>query len=883
MRKWTYLVAALLMGGVTTSLTSCIDNEEPAGITDLRGAKAELLRAKAEVEKAEAQKRLADAAYTNALAAIKQEKANQEALRTELMAAKNEQRKQEIQQEMALSAEKYKADLFAAQEVAAQAELAYKQALEDIEIQMIMNSKEDKYAAALVEFLQTQDFTYTIPEIAITKNEETGEVVYDEKTGLVKYEIKEKKVTVKGYYSLLTRTSQAKHELSKINTDLLNLTSTVDPLDLKKQNEAFIAYYDGLIKADEKLLAEYKELQDGSLKDWETQYDELEQKISDVVKAIDEKATKLAEDILPIDNQIKELNAAYGVRNEVKFSFDSKLSPKIESYLYNVIYRVFDDKRIDELVNEIISQSGKDENGATLFSDGLVLSLSSEELQTLLHAEFYPGGPTLLSYVQSIADKGSANNIAQTQQEIKVKEINAENAKVAYEKEYAIWNELMYGKDGKGGGFLDKANAYGYKFKEETATNKYDARNTLIKVIAEYNLLSDKDKEAKAKDYATKIATYLTERYDLDGFNVEYTSATTEKPAVYYKDALKSTDVDVQSAALNSFLSDYDPSNPDAMLGGCTLTEDVSSSLYAKLAASTRKIWGENVYEFSFDRTVYRWITSEISIDVESRLTAVVAEEWEAQDSAVKDYLIDVYLMGSESSTFRSWNYDNSPLTSIVGDGLANDYFASSYDLAQAKDELENKDMWVAFAENLTKIDEENALVMSDYVKSLATLNNQKNSLQYTFEQETAELTRTKEGYEGLETILKMVVSDEIGSNNETVEVETVKNCIQNKIIEIEGGLQDGVYVVGTLATNNANMQYYKNINTLIDEGKYEYETLLDQQISLKKAEQEAKETEIDVLTKLVDQANKKKDILIEGMTGGSSSTTPDVPETPAE
>lgn len=173
--------------------------------------------------------------------------------------------------------------------------------------------------------------------------------------------------------------------------------------------------------------------------------------------------------------------------------------------------------------------------------------------------------------------------------------------------------------------------------------------------------------------------------------------------------------------------------------------------------------------------------------------------------------------------------------------------------------------MWVAFAENLTKIDEENALVMSDYVKSLATLNNQKNSLQYTFEQETAELTRTKEGYEGLETILKMVVSDEIGSNNETVEVETVKNCIQNKIIEIEGGLQDGVYVVGTLATNNANMQYYKNINTLIDEGKYEYETLLDQQISLKKAEQEAKETEIDVLTKLVDQANKKKDILIEG------------------
>lgn len=36
MRKWTYLVAVLLMAGTSTSLlTSCIDNDEPAGITDL--------------------------------------------------------------------------------------------------------------------------------------------------------------------------------------------------------------------------------------------------------------------------------------------------------------------------------------------------------------------------------------------------------------------------------------------------------------------------------------------------------------------------------------------------------------------------------------------------------------------------------------------------------------------------------------------------------------------------------------------------------------------------------------------------------------------------------------------------------------------------------
>ena len=31
MRKWTYLVAALLVGGATTTFTGCIDNDEPGG------------------------------------------------------------------------------------------------------------------------------------------------------------------------------------------------------------------------------------------------------------------------------------------------------------------------------------------------------------------------------------------------------------------------------------------------------------------------------------------------------------------------------------------------------------------------------------------------------------------------------------------------------------------------------------------------------------------------------------------------------------------------------------------------------------------------------------------------------------------------------------
>lgn len=71
MKKTKYLVAALLLMGATTTFTSCIDNDEPAGITDLRGAKAELIRAKAAVELAKVAQEEAKAAYLQACVTAK--------------------------------------------------------------------------------------------------------------------------------------------------------------------------------------------------------------------------------------------------------------------------------------------------------------------------------------------------------------------------------------------------------------------------------------------------------------------------------------------------------------------------------------------------------------------------------------------------------------------------------------------------------------------------------------------------------------------------------------------------------------------------------------------------------------------------------------------
>lgn len=109
MKKWTYLVAAGMMLGATPVFTGCIDNDEPEGITILRGAKAELLKAKVAVEAANAARIQAEAAYIKAQeelvaaqAEIKKAKAEKIRKEAELLAAKNEAEIAKIQAEINL-------------------------------------------------------------------------------------------------------------------------------------------------------------------------------------------------------------------------------------------------------------------------------------------------------------------------------------------------------------------------------------------------------------------------------------------------------------------------------------------------------------------------------------------------------------------------------------------------------------------------------------------------------------------------------------------------------------------------------------------------------------------------------------------------------------
>lgn len=138
MKKWTFLVASAMLVGATPVFTGCIDNDEPEGISVLRGAKAELLKAKASVEAAKVAQIQADAALTlaqaevqkaeatriKAIADYESAKALEMQYKAELQNITNESAKADLENKIKIYAEQRAAAEREAQEAAAKLEVS---------------------------------------------------------------------------------------------------------------------------------------------------------------------------------------------------------------------------------------------------------------------------------------------------------------------------------------------------------------------------------------------------------------------------------------------------------------------------------------------------------------------------------------------------------------------------------------------------------------------------------------------------------------------------------------------------------------------------------------------------------------------------------------
>lgn len=273
MRKWTYLVATLLMAGTTATFTGCIDTDEPEGIAELRGAKSEFIKAQAAVELVEAELRKAQVAeqeLVNAGLALqnksaeidlqlheldiqlkqllieKEEAATAQAkAEAEAAIAKAEADKTKWENEKALIVEQYKEKMLLAETATAKAQEAYKQAMEQIEASKLLLTDEEQ---ARLNGVQAQ--------VAYAK-QAMDKAMYGYSTTVIKRilssEVANSTTTTNPDESTETNSSTTKYYVYLITEDPTQSADGYKAGSLKKLQEQLASYSD--IVADNNLEA----------------------------------------------------------------------------------------------------------------------------------------------------------------------------------------------------------------------------------------------------------------------------------------------------------------------------------------------------------------------------------------------------------------------------------------------------------------------------------------------------------------------------------------------------------------------------------------------------------------------------------------------------
>ena len=323
MRKWTYLVATLLMAGTTATFTGCIDTDEPEGIAELRGAKSEFIKAQAAVELVEAELRKAQVAeqeLVNAGLALqnksaeidlqlheldiqlkqllieKEEAATAQAkAEAEAAIAKAEADKTKWENEKALIVEQYKEKMLLAETATAKAQEAYKQAMEQIEASKLLLTDEEQ---ARLNGVQAQ--------VAYAK-QAMDKAMYGYSTTVIKRILSSEvanSTTTNPDESTETNSSTTKYYVYLITEDPTQSADGYKAGSLKKLQEQLANYSD--IVADNNLEA----VLDNALKNAEFAL-EMTQKYADNLKAIlDNEYTTVADWEAEVKKLEEEIAAA---------------------------------------------------------------------------------------------------------------------------------------------------------------------------------------------------------------------------------------------------------------------------------------------------------------------------------------------------------------------------------------------------------------------------------------------------------------------------------------------------------------------------------------------------------------------------------------------
>ena len=526
MRKWTYLVAALLMSGTAATFTSCIDTTEPAGIEEMRSAKAELLKAKAAVQTALAAKEQARAEgiiIKNAGLEID----NQiKALNLELQQAINEWKKDSLKARRDTLAVSLETKLLELNKLKAEADYELQEALEQININLI-TMKDDMYAR----------------ELSYYKALLVGGTYINDKG---------KTVTMTG--------TSLKEELTTEQNNLLALQMLKIKFDAQK--ETFKANLEARKTEQQALLDIYKSQLESvqAIKDASTADDaKLKQMIADKnneLKALDvEESDKIKEieeardALLPTANEVAKENEKLEKKEIYTIAKTDGLAA-IAQELYGIIindndlryyYYSTDAFKINnatgelELVGDIQSQ--------ILNMNARIYAI--EELKNKVKTNYEDGYKSAYENIvgSDISNSTITNEDGSIKEEYSSKianelerwAIDAKQVEAAYKADEEAW--------------LDAYEAYmAALYDYNNYINGKDTYSLIVEAINTYNKDTDKTL-AEANDLRTKLCTYLSYREKVDG------AVNTGTGSFYdtYKNAL----TDANKADFDNVIADF--------------------------------------------------------------------------------------------------------------------------------------------------------------------------------------------------------------------------------------------------------------------------------------------------------------------------------------
>ncbi|MFK2087108.1 hypothetical protein ACIXFK_20510 [Bacteroides fragilis] len=368
MRKWTYLVAALLVGGATTTFTGCIDNDEPAGIEQLRGAKAEFIKAKA--------------AFETVLTEIQRVKIERE--------------------QVSLEADKVALDLQKLNLEKEQASTAWlKDSLQARQDTLAASLKEQLLAIQKKEADTNADLQASLAALEVAmvtaKDEAFGEAIKDVKEALAG--ITEGKLHT---YGALDYLKDSNARLLKAKSDLLDFLS--DNKYLEDKLNAGIDEAKAALATQEKVLEDMKTFAATPTSEWNTKLAEISKQIAAVnadVVAKSEAIAKQTAEIQPVLADIERENAKLDTKDK------SFTIPVVDAALQNDLAGFVQESNVltsDEF-NKVFKQDGAT-GEYTMIAD---LSLSGLSLNNYYEAT------SVVSYIRSAYSSSSSQDVGYIQ------------------------------------------------------------------------------------------------------------------------------------------------------------------------------------------------------------------------------------------------------------------------------------------------------------------------------------------------------------------------------------------------------------------------------------------------------------------------------------